>query len=148
MNETIVKQIEELAKDTNRLSFLCNASSLINEKMNNVNWVGFYIAKKDALYLGPFQGKLACNKIGFDKGVCGKAFSNNEVLNVKNVKEFNGYIACDNDSKSELVIPLVYNNKKLGVLDIDSKVFNRFNEYDVKVLKQVSEVISKVLYKA
>ena len=148
MNETIIKQIEELAKDTNRLSFLCNTSSLINEKMNNVNWVGFYIAKKDALYLGPFQGKLACNKIEFNKGVCGKAFSNNEILNVKNVKEFDGYIACDSDSKSELVIPLVYNDKKIGVLDIDSKVFNRFNDYDIKVLKQVSQIISKVLYKA
>ena len=148
MNESIIKQVEEFSKDTNRLTFLCNTCALINEKMGNINWVGFYIVKKDALYLGPFQGKVACTKIDLNKGVCGKAFSNNEVLNVKNVKEFEGHIACDSDTKSELCIPLVYNNKKLGVLDIDSKVFNRFNEYDTRILIKIAKIISKVLYKA
>lgn len=148
MNENIIKQIEELSKDTNRLSFLCNAVALINEKMNNINWVGLYIYKDNALLLGPFQGKLACSKLSLDKGVCAKAYNTNEVVNVKNVKEFEGHIACDADTKSELAIPLFYNDKKLGVLDIDSKVFNRFNEYDTRIIKEVANIISKVLYKA
>lgn len=144
MNDTLIKQVEALS-DCNRLTFLCNAMALLNEKINNINWVGLYIAKGENLYLGPFQGKIACEVIPFGKGVCGKAYQNNEVLNVKNVKEFPDHIACDSDSKSELCIPLVWDNKKLGVLDIDSKVVNRFNEYDTKILIEVAKVISKVL---
>lgn len=145
MNESIIKQVEELSKDTNRLSFLCNTVALLNEKVNNINWVGLYILKKDTLYVGPFQGKVACQKIEVGKGVCGECINKGEVLNVKNVNEFPGHIACDEATKSELCIPLIHEDKKLGVLDIDSKVFNRFNEYDTKILIEVAKVISKVL---
>ena len=145
MNESLVKQVQELAKDTNRLSFLCNICALLNEKINNINWVGFYLAKNNTLFVGPFQGKVACQRIENGKGVCGKCYENGEVLNVKNVKDFPGYIACDQDTKSELCIPLIYNDKKIGVLDVDSKVINRFNEYDTNTLIEISEIISRVL---
>lgn len=144
MNETLIKQVEALNGD-NRLTFLCNAVALLHEKVNNINWVGLYILKGNTLHLGPFQGKVACEKIELGRGVCGKALANNEVLNVKNVKEFIDHIACDPDTKSELCIPLVYNNKKLGVLDFDSKVVNRFNEYDTKILIEVAKIITNGL---
>lgn len=145
MNDTLIKQVEALNDNSNRLSFLCNSVALLNEKINNINWVGLYILKGNTLYVGPFQGKVACEKIEMGKGVCGKCLEKGEVLNVKNVKEFEGHIACDPDTKSELCIPLVYEGKKLGVLDIDSKVVNRFNDYDTKVLSEVANIISKVL---
>lgn len=145
MNETLIKQVEALNNNSNRLSFLCNAVALLNEKINNINWVGLYILKGNTLYVGPFQGKVACEKIEMGHGVCGKCLEKGEVLNVKNVKEFPDHIACDPDTKSELCIPLVFDNKKLGVLDIDSKVVNRFNDYDTKTLIEVAKIISKVL---
>lgn len=147
MNDTIIKQVEALNNDSNRLSFLCNAVALMNEKVNNINWVGLYLLKGNTLYVGPFQGKVACEKIELGKGVCGKAIEKGEVLNVKNVKEFEGHIACDPDTKSELCIPLIHEGKKLGVLDIDSKVVNRFNDYDTKILIEIANIITKVLSK-
>ena len=145
MKDTVIKQLEALNTNSNRLSFLCNAMALLSEKVNNANWIGVYLLKGNALYVGPFQGKVACEKIELGKGVCGKAMETGEILNVKNVKEFEGYIACDPDTKSELCIPLISNGKKIGVLDVDSKVVNRFNEYDTKILIEVANIITKVL---
>ena len=145
MNETLLQQIESLNNNSNRLSFLCNVVALLNEKINNINWIGLYILKNNTLYVGPFQGKVACEKIEMGQGVCGKSLEKGEVLNVKNVKEFEGHIACDPDTKSELCIPLIFEGKKLGVLDVDSKVVNRFNDYDTKILTEAAKLISKVL---
>ena len=92
-----------------------------------LNWVGFYLFENEYLVVGPFQGKPACVEIQVGNGVCGKAFQLNQVLNVKNVHLFEGHIACDSDSNSELVIPLVKNDIKIGVLDIDSPLYNRFD---------------------
>lgn len=145
MNDTLIKQVETLSTNSNRLSFLCNAVALLNEKVSNVNWVGVYLLKGNSLYIGPFQGKLPCEKIEMGRGVVGKCMEQGQVLNVKNVKDFNDYIACDQDTKAELCIPLVYNDKKIGVLDFDSKVVNRFNEYDTNILIEISKIISRVL---
>lgn len=145
MNEALIKQVQEMAKNTNRLSFLCNISALLNEKINNINWVGFYLEKNNVLYVGPFQGKVACQSIENNKGICGVSYAKGELLNIKNVNDFPGYIACDQDTKSELCIPLIYNNIKIGVLDIDSKVINRFNEYETNTLIEIAKIVSEVL---
>lgn len=145
MKETIIKQLEALNTNSNRLSFLCNAMALLSEKMNNTNWVGIYLLKGNTLYVGPFQGKVACEKIELGKGVCGKSMETGEILNIKNVKECSNYISCDPDTKSEICIPLISNNKKIGVLDIDSKIVNRFNEYDTKILVKIAAILTEVL---
>jgi len=112
----------------NNLSLLANASAFIKAYISDLNWAGFYLIENETLLLGPFQGLPACVEIGIGKGVCGTSFQKNEVLNVKDVHQFDGHIACDSNSNSELVIPLYKNGIGFGVLDIDSPVFNRFNE--------------------
>lgn len=144
--ENLVKQTEVFCKTCkDKITLLANMSALINEAMDNINWVGFYLLKDNQLHLGPFQGKVACELIDLDKGVCGTAFSNNEVLNVPNVHEFPGHIACDSASNSELVIPLVYDNNKIGVLDIDAPVYDRFTKEDEEILTQVADMIAEAL---
>ncbi|MDD2575840.1 MAG: GAF domain-containing protein [Acholeplasmataceae bacterium] len=126
--ELLLKSAEALFQESkNNTSLLANASSFIMDSIKDLNWVGFYLMENNRLIVGPFQGKPACVEIQVGDGVCGKAFKLNKVLNVKNVHLFEGHIACDSDSNSELVIPLVKNDIKIGVLDIDSPVYNRFD---------------------
>ncbi len=146
MNDILVKQVEEFCeKVDDKLSFLANMSALINENMSDINWVGFYLLKDNKLHLGPFQGRVACELIDIDKGVCGTSFSTNKLLNVANVHEFKGHIACDNASKSELVVPLTYSDSRIGVLDIDSPIYNRFTKEDELTISKVAELIAKAL---
>lgn len=126
-------------------SLLANASALIYAALNDINWCGFYIAGWDRLYLAPFQGKVACTEIEFGKGVCGTAVKENRTVLVKNVHEFEGHIACDCASNSEIVVPIRKNGKIYGVLDIDSPSFNRFSEEDRAGLEAVCAVIEKML---
>ena len=138
-------QIRALAEASdNYLPLLANASALLNENMENINWCGFYLVKNDALQLGPFQGKIACVNIEKGKGVCGTAFERDEVLVVEDVHQFPGHIACDAASNSEIVIPIHHDGKVVAVLDIDSPLTNRFDEKDrdglvafVKVLEDL-----------
>ena len=118
----------------NAVGNLANVSSLLYHTLPDVSWVGFYLLKEGILELGPFQGKPACMSIPTGKGVCGNAVSKNETMLVKNVHEFPGHIACDPDSKSELVIPLRKDGKVVGVLDMDSASFSRFDENDAETL--------------
>lgn len=132
---TLEQQYNQLAKQLNALldgeddfiANLSNASSLLNQFLSDVNWVGFYLVKNGELVLGPFQGLPACVRIPFGKGVCGTCVSQGDMVVVDNVHDFPGHIACDANSKSEIVIPIRKNGKIIGVLDIDSPIFNRFS---------------------
>ncbi|SOC14037.1 GAF domain-containing protein [Pseudobutyrivibrio ruminis] len=143
----LADQIKSLAEDEpNFIPVLSNASALIYDAMEDLNWAGFYLMNKGSLLLGPFQGKVACIRIALGKGVCGTAAGNDETLVVPNVHEFTGHIACDCASNSEIVVPIHNDGKVVGVLDIDSPKLNRFSEDDKlgleKFVKALEEVIT------
>lgn len=158
----LASQIEELAEiDAHWLPVLANASALLWDALDEVNWVGFYLAdwvfsgeKRDSvepekacsseLHLGPFQGKVACVRIPFGQGVCGTAAATKESQLVENVHEFSGHIACDAASNSEVVVPLQVGGSVVGVLDIDSPVVGRFNREDLFGLEIVARKIEQV----
>lgn len=142
--ELELKQLESLLESIqNNVSLLANASAFLNDLTDDINWLGFYLIDKNELILGPFQGKVACNKIAIGKGVCGTSYEKKLLLNVPNVHEFPGHIACDSRSNSELVVPLNYNNKCFGVLDIDSTSFNRFSYEDERFFEAAASIIAK-----
>ena len=124
------------------MTILSNTSAIIYQLFPNINWVGFYIYKNNCLHLGPFQGKPACMKIDINNGVCGYSARNKQSIIVDNVHEFVGHIACDSNSNSELVIPIIINNKLYGVLDIDSPIFNRFSKDDLLLFESIVDYIS------
>lgn len=137
---TNYKELNIIAKtffesDIYEITTLSNASALLNSYLEDVSWVGFYLFKDSKLILGPFQGRVACTAIELNKGVCGKCANTLETVIVPNVHEFEGHIACDSRSNSEIVLPIIINNKLYGVLDIDSTSFNRFNETDKENLE-------------
>ncbi|WP_120510845.1 GAF domain-containing protein [Photobacterium salinisoli] len=109
---------------------ISNISALLNMELEDINWVGFYLLKDDQLVLGPFQGKPACVRIPVGRGVCGTAISENKVQRVGDVHQFEGHIACDAASNSEIVIPFSVKGKLYGVLDIDSPSLSRFDQED------------------
>lgn len=122
---------------------LANASALLFEKVEGINWAGFYTVKDGKLVLGPFQGKVACTIIPMGKGVCGTAAAEDRTVVVPDVHKFSGHIACDSASNSEIVIPIHRRGELFGVLDIDSPLFDRFGEDDrlgledfVRILEQ------------
>lgn len=122
---------------------LANASALLYEYLEDINWVGFYLYKNDELILGPFQGKVACMHIAMGNGVCGTAAQQRRILRIDNVHEFPTHIACDSASNSEIVLPLIKKNTLIGVLDIDSARFQRFDELDESCLAEIAEIILK-----
>ena len=132
-----------LSKENDMVANLANTAAFISAFFDNINWSGFYLLKENQLVLGPFCGMPATTRIDIGKGVCGTAFEKGETLVVDNVCEFPGHIACDIRSKSEVVIPLVKNEKKYGVLDIDSSVYSRFSKEDVEILVKVLEILYK-----
>ncbi len=115
---------------------MANVSAVLKEAFN-FWWVGFYIVKGNELVLGPFQGTLACTRIGLGKGVCGAAWAKNETILVPNVNEFDGHIACSSLTQSEIVIPKSINDEVLFVLDVDSVSLNNFDEVDEKFLNEI-----------
>lgn len=127
---------------------LANASALLWQNLEDINWAGFYQWIDGILVLGPFQGKPACIQIPLGKGVCGKAAAEERVLRVENVHEFPGHIACDSASNSEIVLPLYRLGKIWGVLDIDSPLFSRFSQEDEAQLGLISELLGKMLSEA
>ena len=127
------------------VSNLANAAALLWHVLDRINWAGFYIAEGDTLLLGPFQGKIACTRIAFGRGVCGTAAAKNETQLVPDVHLFPGHIACDSASNSEIVIPLCKSGKVWGVLDIDSPESNRFSEDDRRGLEEFAKILEKVL---
>ena len=124
---------------------LANASALLWQEMDGINWVGFYKMTEGALVLGPFQGKPACIRIPVGKGVCGTAVAEDNVQLVYDVHQFPGHIACDSASNSEIVLPIHVNGEIWGVLDIDSPHIGRFTEADREGLEKVVAVLERVL---
>ncbi|MBP3370027.1 MAG: GAF domain-containing protein [Clostridia bacterium] len=138
--------LSELVRDIpHRISNLANASALLFERLENINWAGFYLLEGKTLVLGPFQGKTACIEIPVGRGVCGTAAAEGRTQLVPNVHEFKGHIACDGASNSEIVIPLFKNGSVAGVLDIDSPLFDRFDECDREGLEAFAKIIEKIL---
>lgn len=133
-----------LSKEDHLVTNLANASALIWECMEDINWAGFYIAEGDRLYLGPFQGKPACVTIPIGRGVCGTAAKEGQTVLVENVHEFAGHIACDCASNSEIVVPLFAEGKVVGVLDIDSPQLGRFTAEDKEALEETGRIISEI----
>ena len=126
---------------------LANASALLWQNLEDINWAGFYKSMDGMLVLGPFQGKPACVKIPMGKGVCGTAAQRDAVQLVDNVHEFPGHIACDGASNSEIVIPLHVRGTLWGVLDIDSPLFSRFTPEDAAGLAQFAQTLEEILEK-
>jgi GAF domain-containing protein len=122
-----------------------NLSSLLFYALENVNWVGFYFLKGGELVVGPFQGRPACVSIPVGKGVCGTVAETRKALRVANVHAFEGHIACDAESRSEIVLPLILNGELIGVLDLDSPEKNRFSKEDERILKIVVDVFIQSL---
>lgn len=130
-----------LDNEPNVIPNLSNASALLNGALKDINWVGFYLIHNEELLLGPFQGNPACIHIQIGKGVCGTAVYKDETQLVSDVHTFPGHIPCDSASRSEIVIPIHYNEKIAGVLDIDSPLINRFDEDDRLGLKAIVEIL-------
>ena len=136
------KQLGSLIEDTEwSISMLANASALIWDALEDINWAGFYIMRNGRLELGPFQGKVACVSIDIGKGVCGTAVMEDKTQLVPDVHKFPGHIACDSASNSEIVIPVHSGGVIYGVLDIDSPLKDRFTENDRKGLETLVKVI-------
>lgn len=143
-DELLLEQLKSLIEnERNVIANLANASALLHLSLEEINWAGFYLAEGEELILGPFQGKPACIRIPFGKGVCGTAAQTDTVQRIDNVHLFAGHIACDGASNAEVVIPLHKNGKVVGVLDIDSPVFNRFSETDQQILEQFCRILEK-----
>jgi GAF domain-containing protein len=144
--ELVKKQLTALIEDEpNRIANLSNASALLGQFLDRINWVGFYLVDGSELVLGPFQGLPACVRIPFGRGVCGTAISERKTIRVEDVNQFPGHIACDAASQSEIVIPLIKNDTLIGVLDIDSPELNRFDEIDETELNDFVQLLLKHL---
>ena len=138
----LVAQLRSLLKDEyDFIANTANFSSLVYNALPDVNWAGFYLLQDHELVLGPFQGKPACVRIPLGKGVCGFAAKQCETVIVPNVSEFPGHIACDPESKSEIVIPLFDGERVLGVLDLDSTSLGRFDDQDAEGLNELVTVL-------
>ena len=130
-----------LGEERDPIANMANMASLLYFSLPSINWSGFYIYDGQELVLGPFHGKPACVRIQMGKGVCGTSAFKRETLMIENVHEFPGHIACDADSKSEIVIPLIKDDIIIGVLDIDSPIYARFDEDDKHGLQQLIEIL-------
>ncbi len=137
------KQLKSLLnKDENILSNLSNFTAALKQTFDKISWVGFYLFDGKRLYLGPFQGKVACTVIEIGKGVCGTSAEKRETLIVEDVDQFPGHIACDPESRSEIVIPILKGKELYGVLDLDSGNIGSFNELDRKYLEEYCRFLS------
>lgn len=140
------RQIRSLAEISDHyMPVLANASAILYEGMDNLNWAGFYLTEEEHLILGPFQGKFACVRIEKGKGVCGTAYETDETQVVADVHQFPGHIACDSASNSEIVIPLHSKGKVIAVIDIDSPLFDRFSKEDIEGLSEFARTLEEII---
>ena len=143
--QLLLSQVKAMVKDENDpIANMANVAALIQEAFH-FWWTGFYRVIGEQLVLGPFQGPVACTRIGFGKGVCGTSWKEKKTIVVKDVEQFPGHIACSSESKSEIVVPLYKGEEVIGVLDIDSEELATFDETDKEWLEQIAEVVSCVL---
>lgn len=133
----------QLDTEDDWIANLSNASAIIKAVIEDLNWAGFYLEKNGELVLGPFQGLPACNRIRSGKGVCGTAMEKHSTILVENVEEFEGHIACDSASRSELVVPMIANGKVIGVLDLDSPLLSRFGEEEKEAFEKFVDILMK-----
>lgn len=142
----LVKQLISLSSGVpERVSALANAAALLYDTLEDINWAGFYLAKENVLWLGPFQGKPACVRIPFGRGVCGTAAATGETQLVPDVHAFKGHIACDCASNAEIVVPIFVNGTLYGVLDIDSPTLGRFTAEDQIGLEAFARALERIL---
>ena len=154
MNNTDYNLLLEQAKaitagEPDLIANLSNLSALVYDTLGDVNWVGFYLTREpETLVLGPFQGKVACLRIAFGKGVCGTAAATRTTQRVIDLHDFAGHIACDSASNSEVVVPLIVNDVVVGVFDLDSPTVGRFSEEDAAGLTQLGRFIETLNWPA
>ena len=142
--QLIVKQVKSLlSKDDNVITNLSNFTAALKQSFDKISWIGFNLFDGEKLYLGPFQGKVACTEIKIGSGVCGTSAQKKETVVVPDVDKFPGHIACDVESKSEIVVPIIKGEKLFGVLDLDSAEYNSFGEIDKKYLEELVNFLSK-----
>lgn len=144
----LLPQIEALVTGENNLTAnLANIAAALKEAFGFF-WVGFYLTDSESeLVLGPFQGPIACTRIALGKGVCGTVFEQKKALLVPNVDEFPGHIACSAASKSEVVVPILLDEKVLGVIDVDSDKLDDFTEVDLEYLAQIADLVTSLMTK-
>lgn len=135
----------QLSSEKDDLANISNATGIINACVDKLNWAGFYLLRDEELVLGPFQGLPACNRIAIGKGVCGTAVETREFQLVPDVHLFPGHIACDSASNSELVVPIIKNNKAIGVLDLDSPIKGRFTTLHVKYFSKLVDILNEYI---
>jgi len=141
---SLLPQIRALVEgEKDLIANLSNIMGAIKEAMNFL-WVGCYFVKGNELVLGPFQGPVACTRIGFGKGVCGTCWQREEVIIVKNVDEFPGHIVCSTESKSEIAVPVFRNGKVFMVLDVDSSTLADFDDTDKIFFQQIAFIIESL----
>ena len=142
--DTLTEQAEALCEDTpDLIAAMANLSALVFHALEDLSWAGFYRVSGEELILGPFQGKVACIRIAKGKGVCGTAWKEDRVVVVPDVHAFAGHIACDSDSRSEIVLPIHRDGEVIAVLDIDSPVLDRFGEDDREGLTALVKSLEK-----
>lgn len=138
------EQIKSIVnKDIPLVSNLSNVAAILKD-LKDINWCGFYLVNKDYLYLGPFQGDVACTIIPFNKGVCGACYQKKETIIVPNVNEFEGHIACSSLSKSEIVTPIIKDNQVIALIDIDAPIYDRFHEEEKELLESTAEILKEL----
>mgnify|MGYP003456680288 FL=1 len=138
----LTKQIAALLQgESDEIANMANIAAALKEQFNFL-WVGFYIVKDDQLVLGPFQGPVACTRIAYDKGVCGKAWASNSTLIVPDVDKFPGHIACSSLSKSEIVVPVQQEGRCIAILDVDSIELAHFDEVDAQYLQEICALLN------
>ena len=141
----LLSQVKAMVKDeSDPVANMANVTALIQEAFR-FWWTGFYRVIGEQLVLGPFQGPVACTRIGFGKGVCGTAWKEKRTIVVEDVEQFPGHIACSSESRSEIVVPLIKCDEVIGVLDIDSEHLATFDQTDKEWLEQIAEVIAAKL---
>jgi len=142
--QSLVKQVKSLLnKDDKPISNISNLVAALKQSFEKISWAGFYFIDGENLYLGPFQGKVACTNIKIGQGVCGTAAKEKKAVIVEDVYKFPGHIFCDADSKSEIVVPVIKNNDLIGVLDLDSTIISAFNNIDKKYLEEMCIFLSE-----
>ncbi|MFT5711867.1 MAG: L-methionine (R)-S-oxide reductase [Glaciecola sp.] len=134
-----------ISGESDMIANMANIAAVLFNTLEQINWAGFYLHKQEQLVLGPFQGQPACIRIPMGRGVCGTAASSLKTIVVKDVHEFTGHIACDAASNSEIVVPIIINKKLIAVLDIDSPVADRFDEYDRQGLEALVSIFQETL---
>ena len=143
----LISQLKSLlSPEDNLISNLSNLTAAIKDTFEKVSWIGFYLYDGEKLYLGPFQGKVACTTIELGKGVCGTSAIKRETIIVPDVNKFPGHIFCDSDSKSEIVVPIIKDNELTGVLDLDSHQYNSFGNTDKEFLEEICNFLSKEIF--